>query len=480
MNRVRCDPIPHKNPKKLFMLNKRALHQFCLLILPVLATTPLLANRPNLLFVLSDDHRHDFLGCAGHPVVQTPTIDSLAANGIRFRNAFVTTSICAASRATILSGLTERSHGYTFGTPKLHRDWIAQSYPALLREQGYHTGLVGKFGVAISGNPKQEMFDWFQPVGRNPYIKEIDGHNRHATDLIGDKAIQFVTDAPSDRPFCLSISFNAAHAEDSDKSKHYPPPAREQAMYVDCEVDQPRLVDSFETLPDFLKQSMNRDRWYWRWDTPEKYDRNVRNYYRMISGLDRNIGRVLDAIQMTGRSDNTVVIFMGDNGYYKGDRGLAGKWSHFEESLRVPLILFDPRATNKGQAITSDAIVLNLDIAPTLLDYADIDPPEHYQGKSLRRFTEQSHPTSWRDSFTCEHLMEHKSIPKWEGIRTERFTYAKYFQQDPPYEFLNDRQTDPDQLKNLVDDPNYVGTLRQLRDETAMQLAEQAKIRKRP
>ncbi len=460
------------------MLNIRARHGYWLMLLSVVSATPLLATAPNLLFVLSDDHRHDFLGCAGHPVLKTPTIDQLAADGIRFRNAFVTTSICAASRATILTGLTERSHGYTFGTPKLHHQWVAQSYPALLRKQGYFTGLVGKFGVAIEGKPNREMFDWFKPLGRTPYEKEVDGKKRHVTDLIGDRAIEFVTDAPAESPFCLSISFNAAHAEDNDKANHYPPPESEASLYVDGDVDQPRLVDSFQQLPGFLKSSMNRDRWYWRWDTTAKYDRNVRNYYRMITGLDRNIGRVLDAVQAAGRTDNTIVIFMGDNGYYKGDRGLAGKWTHFEESLRVPLVLFDPRKSTKGAAITTEAIALNLDIAPTLLDFAGIDLPTHYQGKSLRPFLENPKPDQWRSSFTCEHLMKHDSIPKWEGIRTERFTYANYFEQEPPYEFLYDRQTDPDQLNNVAGDPHYEDLLRQLRNQTQEQLSKQAKIRK--
>jgi arylsulfatase A-like enzyme len=438
------------------------------------------AKSPNLLFVLSDDHRNDLLGCAGHPVVQTPTIDRLAANGIRFQNAFVTTSICAASRATILTGLTERSHGYTFGTPRLHRDWVENSYPAILRRHGYRTGFVGKFGVGIDGRPGAEMFDWFRPVGRSPYLKNIDGTLKHASDLIGDQAIEFVSKSSTKTPFCLSVSFNAAHAEDSDKANHYPAADAEESLYVDGQVDQPRLVDSFEALPKFLRQSMNRDRWYWRWDTPEKYDRNIRNYYRMITGLDRNIGRVLEAIEKSGQTDNTIVIFMGDNGYYKGDRGLAGKWSHFEQSLRVPMVIYDPRSATPNASRVSEATVLNLDIASTLLDFAGVVEPEHYQGKSLRPFSTDQEVAWPRESFTCEHLMNHESIPKWEGIRTDQYTYAKYFDQDPPYEFLHDRSADPDQLKNVADDEEYAEVLRSLRDQTELELAAQMTVRRRP
>ncbi len=462
------------------MLNVRALKSFACVIATALLCTlqsPALGERPNLLFVLSDDHRNDFLGCAGHPVVKTPTIDRLAADGIRFKNAFVTTSICAASRATLFTGLTERTHAYTFGTPPLHRDWVTTSYPALLRDQGYRTGFVGKFGVNIDGKPAQHMFDWYKPLNRSPYVKNVDGTKRHVTDIIGDEAIGFVKRSV-DGPFCLSISFNAAHAEDNDKADHYPPPETEKSLYVDVAVDQPRLVDTFDSLPDFMKRSMNRDRWYWRWDTQAKYEKNVRNYYRMITGLDRNIGRVLEAIKDSGRSDNTIVVFMGDNGYYKGDRGLAGKWSHFEESLRVPLVIYDPRVATNDQSQTTDAVALNIDIAPTLFDYAGVEIPAHSQGKSLRPLVENPDADWPRDSFTCEHLMNNASIPKWEGIRTPRYTYAKYFEQDPPFEFLHDREKDPDQRVNFATDPGYAEALQQLREETQRRLAEQRKQRR--
>jgi len=444
----------------------------------------LVAKQPNLLVVVSDDHRHDALSCAGHPVLQTPTIDRLANGGVRFTNAFATTSICAASRATIFTALTERSHGFTFGTPPLDRFWVQHSYPALLRSAGYRTGFVGKFGVKIDGEPRADLFDWFQPLDRSPYVKSTDKGSQHVTDLIADRAIEFVNSTTEDQPFCLSISFNAAHAEDRDRANQFPPPPTERGLYADQAMDPPRLVDSFHTLPEFLRRSMNRDRWFWRWDTPEKYQRNVRNYYRMITGLDRNIGRVIEAIERSGRGDRTVVIFLGDNGYYKGDRGLAGKWSHFRESLKIPMVIHDPTATSvrtkksTTKPPISAAIVLNLDIAPTLLDYAGIDAPPHYQGRSLRTLVESDDSDWQRDSFTCEHLMHHPSIPKWEGIRTKRYTYARYFEQQPPYEFLHDRQADPDEVENFASDPEYVDVLQRLRNTTTQKLSQQQALRR--
>lgn len=435
-------------------------------------------DRPDLLLVVSDDHRYDALSCAGHPVVQTPTIDSLANRGVRFQNAFVTTSICAASRATIFTGLTERSHGYTFGTPPLDPAWVKHSYPAVLRSAGYRTGFVGKFGVEIEGEPSAELFESFVPLGRSPYLKSTASGPRHVTDLIGDRAIEFIDSTPSDQPFCLSISFNAAHAEDGDKANQFPPPPSESSLYSDQSMDLPRLVESFPALPEFLRRSMNRDRWYWRWDTPEKYQRNVRNYYRLITGMDRNLGRVVDAIERSGRGPRTVIIFLGDNGYYKGDRGLAGKWSHFSESLRIPMVIFDPTSNSSRASSISDALVLNLDVAPTLLDYAGIDPPQHYQGKSLRKLVQSREPHWPRTSFTCEHLMNHPSIPKWQGMYSSRYTYANYFEQQPPFEFLHDRQVDPDEVINFADDPKYAELLTELRSQTVQQLQQQQELRR--
>ncbi|MEZ6066340.1 MAG: sulfatase-like hydrolase/transferase [Planctomycetaceae bacterium] len=304
------------------------------------------AAAPNVIYFLSDDHRAGFLGCAGHPVVKTPTIDRLAANGTRFENAFVTTPICAASRATIFTSLVERTHKYTFGRPPIAREYTEASYPAVLKRAGYRTGFVGKFGVDIQQGQQQQMFDQFAPINRSPFFKEqADGTLRHETALCGDAAIEFLRSTPATQPFCLSVSFNAAHAEDADQLKHYPWLPEVDGLYDDAYIGPPRLDSNeiFESHPEFMRKSMNRDRWYWRWDTPEKYQHNIRAYYRLISGIDLTIARVLDELETQGRAGDTVVIFSGDNGYYAGERQFAGKWSHFEQSLRVPLVIYDPR-----------------------------------------------------------------------------------------------------------------------------------------
>lgn len=424
------------------------------------------AERPNVIFFLSDDQRADFLGCAGHPILKTPNVDKLAANGVRFENAFVSTSICAASRATLFTGLWERTHKYTFGMPPIAEKYVSQSYPAVLRKAGYRTGFVGKFGVSVPpGDQKKEMFDYYVPLNRNPYFKpQPDGSVRHLTNIAGDKAIEFVESCTAEKPFCLSVSFNAAHAEDSDKVNHYPWPPEEDGLYEDVTIPPPKIDTEFwRELPDFFHNSMHRTRWFWRWDTPEKYQKNVKAYYRMITGLDRNIGRVLDAVRKKGFADNTVVLFMGDNGYYKGSRGFAGKWSHFEESLRVPLVVYDPRAPQSARGRVVSEMALNEDVPATILDAATGSIPKHYQGASLMPWVNGKTVDNWRTDFFCEHLMDRFDIPKYEGVRGERYVYVRYIENMPEGEFLHDLQVDPNQLKNFVHDPKYADVLKTMR-----------------
>ena len=415
-------------------------------------------RRPNILFLLVDDQRNDTLGCAGHPIIKTPVIDSLAARGVRFRNAFVTTSICAASRASILTGLYERTHRYTFGTPPLSPAHMAESYPALLRAAGYRTGFIGKYGVRTEGEPEPSMFDFFKPHIGNPYFKkQPDGTLRHETEVAGDRAVEFLEGNPKGKPFCLSISFCASHAADWDLENHYPWPKAVDGMYEDVKIPSPRLSDPtiFANHPEFLKTSMNRKRYFWRWDTPEKYQKNMKAYFRMLSGIDRVIGRIRRELEQRGLADNTVIIYTADNGYYMGDRGFAGKWSHYEQSLRVPLIVYDPRLSKAKWGAVRDEMALNIDIPATMLQLAGIEILTQYQGHSLSPLLQGKHASGWRNDFFCEHLLDDPDIPKWEGVRGERYVYARYFEQEPVYEFLHNLEADPDQLVNLAGDPEY-------------------------
>lgn len=427
-------------------------------------TTAAQTERPNVILIVTDDQRNDFLGCAGNPVVRTPVIDRLAAQGVRFSNAFVTTPICAASRASILTGAWERGHGYTFGTPPLRKELVASSYPALLRGAGYRTGFVGKFGVNVESGSTQQMFDFFRPQSQ-PYLKEgDDGRPRHLTDLAGDAALEFLQGCKEAQPFCLSVSFNAPHAQDADKQNQFPFPASDEDLYASAEIPPPLVAAEFrESLPKFLADSLARERWYWRWDTPEKYQRNVRAYYRMISGIDRVVGQVLAESERLGFANNTVVIFTGDNGYFLGSRGFAGKWFHYDESLRVPLVIHDPRVkeSERGRVISQQA--LNVDLSATILDLAGLATPVSCQGRSLTPLVRGDVIEEWRGDFFAEHRFDHPKIPKWEGVRGQRYVYARYVDHLPEGEFLHDLEQDPQQLVNLAHAPKHAELLAKMR-----------------
>lgn len=430
-------------------------------------------TKPNILFFLIDDQRNDVLSCAGHPVVLTPTIDNLAVNGVRFTNAFVTTSICAASRASIVTGLYESAHNYTFGKDPISKEIMLQSYPYLLKKNGYRTGFIGKFGFKIEEQKEflTEMFDYFEPSPRSTphFVKLEDGSRRHSAEIKGDQAIEFIKSNPDDQAFCLSVSFNAVHAVDGNLTPgnegHYPYPEAVADLYEELTMPEPDLSDPaiFENHPEFLKESMNRVRYYWRWDTPDKYQINLKAYFRMISGYDKVMGRVIDYIKEKGIDDNTVIIYSADNGYYMGNRGFAGKWSHYEESLRVPMIIFDPRMPKGQRGDEPDQMALNIDIPATILDLAGIGQPDIYQGASLLPIVLKGKTKSWRDNFLCEHRMNNDIIPKYVGIRGERYVYANYYEQEPAYEFLHDLKNDPDELENLAGNPEYLDILEEMR-----------------
>lgn len=200
-------------------------------------------------------------------------------------------------------------------------------------------------------------------------------------------------------------------------------------------------------------------------------DRSVRNYYRMVSGVDSMVGRVLDALSHRGLAGNTVVAYASDNGVYLGERGFGDKYSHFEESIRVPLILSDPRMPAAARGRVVDSLVLNIDLPATFTALAGLVPPPRYQGRSLAPFLEGRAP-QWRDGFFCEfRAMNYATIPKWEGLRTRRHMYANYFEQQPAYEFLHDLRGDPEERVNLATDPRHADLVARLRGETARRRA---------
>jgi arylsulfatase A-like enzyme len=430
-------------------------------------------KKPNIIFILTDDQRWDALGVAGNAIIQTPQMNALANSGSYFKNAFSTTPICAASRASILTGLYERTHGYTFQKPKLKQPYAEIMYPKLLKDNGYHVGFYGKLGVILD-NPNQyfdqsDFYDRGASADRRGYFyKKLGDDTVHLTRFSGQQAQEFIKNAPSNKPFCLSIYFSAPHGHDPSKEQYYWQ-EKSDSLYKNSTIPTPVLGDKkyFNNLPTEVQNGFNRVRWKWRFDTPEKYQEMVKGYYRMITEIDDEIGFIRKQLKEKGVEDNTIIIVMGDNGYFLGDRQLADKWLMYDMSIRIPLIIYDPRLS-KHAAI--DKMVLNIDITKTIVDLAGVEAPKNYQGISLVPFLKKGNIQSDRTAILVEHLWKIPDIPSSEGIRTERWKYFRYRLIKAPEE-LYDIKKDPLEKYNLAAVPKYAKILAQLRkqcEETAL------------
>ena len=431
-------------------------------------------KQPNIIFLLTDDQRADTMGCAGNPIIQTPNMDALANNGVRFTNAFVTTSICASSRASIFTGQWTRRHGINNFRTHFSEDALAQTYPMLLRQGGYRTGFIGKYGVGPKRDLPVDKYDYWKGfAGQGRYEnKDNDGNYKHLTKIMGEQAIEFLQGCSTEQPFCLSVSFKAPHVQDSDPRQFIYDRAYEN-LYKDVTIPTPEKAARhyFDALPDFLQTSEARRRWKIRFLTREKFQESVKSYYRLITGVDVVIGKIRDQLKTLNLDDNTVIMLIGDNGFYLGEYGLAGKWFPHEESIRVPLVVFDPRAGRRRRGVTAGQMALNVDIAPTILELAGLKVPQQMQGRSLAPLLRGKKP-KWRTDFFYEHLFEHATIPRTEALRTKRFKYARYI--DYNYEELYDLKKDPAETTNLAYDEKYQKTLKSLQ-KRCDELAQKAK-----
>ena len=445
---------------------KRAFYLFFCFCL--INTTALCQNKkPNIIFILTDDQRWDALGVAGNPIVQTPEMDALANAGTYFKNAFSTTPICAASRASILTGLYERTHGYTFQKPRLKQPYADIIYPKLLKEKGYHVGFFGKLGVIIdSANQYFDQSDFYDrggsPDRRGYFYKKIGKDTVHLTRYTGYQAQEFIKNAPADKPFCLSLSFSAPHGHDNAAEQYFWQD-KSADLYKNIQIPEPLLGEDeyFNRLPKEVREGFNRVRWKWRFDTPEKYQQMVKGYYRMITEIDNEVGQIRKQLKQKGIDDNTIIIVMGDNGYFLGDRQLADKWLMYDVSIRIPLIIYDPRVKKSSSV---DEMVLNIDITKTMMDMAGINAPKNYQGRSLTPLLVNNKTNLNRDAILLEHLWDNPDIPSSEAIRTERWKYFRYRLINAPEE-LYDLKNDPLEKKNLASDEKYAKVIAQLRKQ---------------
>lgn len=349
-------------------------------------------TRPNIVFLLADDQTTYSLGCYGTPGVETPNIDQLAKDGMVFDNHYVTTAICMASRVNIMTGMFEYKHGCNFEHGPLMQEHWAKSYPMLLRKAGYLTALAGKIGFEVSPEPGKKAIlpvDDFNLWGAGPgqtfyetkknksmskYAKEYP-HSTLSYGAFGRDFIQ--ASADSGRPFCLSISFKAPH-------KPATPDPRFDSVYAGRKFTKP--ANYGRQYGEHFSQQSRQGRQFERfhsWEYSSNYDEVMATYYQQIYAIDVAVGMIRDALNAAGVSENTVVIYTSDNGFMCGSHGYGSKVLPYEESSRVPLVLFDPRHENSGKQLRSGALTGNVDFAATILQLAGLPSPENMDGKSL-------------------------------------------------------------------------------------------------
>ena len=418
-------------------------------------------RRPNLILLVTDDQRWDTLGAVGNRIIRTPHLDRLARQGVVFTNAFCTTSICATSRASLLTGQYARHHGIIdFRTP-LDEEAFRNAFPDRLRQSGYRTAFIGKWGLG-GPLPKHRYDFWHGFSGQGRYFPK-DGSG-HLTHRMGDAALQFLDTCTPEQPFCLQISFKAAHVQDRDPHPFQPDP-RYNDLYVDAVIPRPHSAtpEAFAALPEFLRTSEGRVRWQRRFANEAMFQQSVKDYYRLITGVDDVVGRIVSKLQSSGLDRQTVIVFTSDNGFFLGEHGLAGKWFMYEESIRLPLVYYDPRLPKMLRGRRVDAMVLNIDIAPTLLELAGLTPPETMDGQSLVPWVEQRSARQ-RDDWFYEHRFKHPRIAQSEGVRGRRWKYVRYVEFDPPYEQLFDLQHDPYELNDLARAPQAQDRLQAMRE----------------
>ncbi|MDR2171603.1 MAG: sulfatase-like hydrolase/transferase [Planctomycetaceae bacterium] len=428
----------------------------------VYSSVVIAGERPNFLFVYSDDQSYDQLGVVQreqgdkgrYPWFKTPNMDRLAAEGVRFRNAFVTTSLCAPSRAAFLTGRYNHCNGIASNFRALPLDTV--THASLLQKAGYTTGYFGKWHM--DSQRERPGFDYHASfIGQGRFfdcpllVQGVETPTKGwVDDVTTDYAIKFIEDQKaSGKSWSVVIGFKAPHGPAT-------PPERNAKLY---EGEMARVVPNLNVRAIYLEKQ----------DLPPKKQQQSENglvpvqygRFRCVKSCDDNLGRLLEALERLGYAENTVVIYCSDNGYYTGEHGLGDKRSAYDESLRIPFIVRFPKLADKGKGIVIDEPVLNIDLAPTLLDYANVPIPKEIQGKSLRPLLEGKKPDNWRKAWFYEYFAEKQRNSKLADVTAVRTLDAKLIR----YAFksgvredwteLFDLKNDPYETKNLYSDPKY-------------------------
>ncbi len=414
------------------------------------------SKRPNIVFLMADDQCTWSMGCYGNPDVKTPNMDKLGADGIIFENHYNTTSICMASRASIMTGLYEYRHACNFNHGHMKAETWKQSYPALMHGNGYITAFAGKFGFHVRGANAGRNFDhWggagiqskYETAKNGPMAKYADEHP-HSTLSYAAFSKDVIADAvKQDKPFCLSISFKAPH-------RPWTPDPQFDEIYADTTFTRPGNFGRkyAEHLSKQSKQGRQWKRWT-QWGYDKNYDKVMAQYHELVYGIDVALGRIRDELDKHGIADNTVIIYTSDNGFTCGSHGYGGKVLPLEESALAPLIIYDPRQGASGKRCK--ALTGNVDFTPTILELAGLPLPNHLDGKSLLPLIADP------EQDIREHLPFINAWPRNYpttslSIVTDEWKYTYWWyagQGMEPAEDLFNTKRDPLELKNLAGDP---------------------------
>ena len=429
-------------------------------------------QQANILFLFSDDHTTQAISAYGDGRIETPHLDQLAAEGILFENCFCTNAICAPSRAVVLTGLHSHLNGIIDNVQKF--DGSQQTFPKLLQGAGYRTAIVGKWHL----KSEPTGFDYWDVLpGQGEYFDpefiemgEKKVKPGYVTDIITDDALNWLSSYNYDQPFCLMVQHKAPHA-----NWEWPESLKDEFK------DVFRIPDTFDDdyagKAEAIKfSSLKVGDYQWKlhyqyrfgeypYDNDEEmYQRYMHDYMRCIRAVDDNVGRLLEGLKELGLEENTVVIYSADQGFFLGEHGLYDKRFMYEESLRMPLIIKDPRLTSEEGGTRVSEMVLNLDFGPTILDICGVEIPENMQGKSFLPIVNGNRPNGWRTSMYYRFYENFFEVGPQEGVRTERYKLIHFEYPEEGWE-LYDLQEDPKEMKNLYEEFSFQSTVDSLKVE---------------
>ena len=458
--------------------------------------SPNRSRQPNLMVILVDDLRFDETGASGHPYMNTPHIDRLAAEGATFVNAFHTTPLCSPNRASIVTGQYASRHGVF---DNVGRDALSHRLPNYHRELqalGYETAHIGKWHMGNDARPRPGYDTWISFRGQGTIVDPIfweDGGERqvpgYVTDLLSERAVDFVS-RERGRPFALFLSHKAVHPDvqqrqdgtvDMTTMRGYVLPDRHRDLYRDGHYPmRPNVRPISDVVADrpawrdvFAARDGHRAHEALAGALHSATQEEIRLRAAMMASVDEGVGALLDALERRGILDDTAILFLGDNGYFFGEHGLeAERRFAYEEGIRTAFFMRYPRRFAAGTRV--DAMVLAIDIAPTMIDLARGTPGSHVQGRSFVPLP-KGRPRGWRTSFLVEYFNE-SAFPwlvamSYKAIRTDRYKLVHWIHKDGVDE-LYDLEQDPYEMTNVIADPAHAETVRGLRRELRRLVAD--------